>query len=818
MASRATKRSRHQRDIGIENIEPAAKCQKQDFDVYSKASQRMMAKMGFKPQSGLGKEEQGRRELIKLPTQQNRSGLGLKANETTANETTTNWNETLRAAIDLEQYPDWYYGRDVAKTRPSPLNGIQLLDWVQIGEQKTTIEDETHFCEAAVLKQILANKSKLDRLRAAELNDGRMRSNPAEIIGKSIFMNRAAVKLAHIESMTNAIFSNPEDIGGISLLDDNELLYFGDICAGPGGFSEYILWRKNWHAKGFGFTLKESCDFRLQDFLASNPESFHPHYGKEGDGNIYNPENIASYHSFVLENTNGLGLHTLMADGGFSASGKENIQEILSKQLYLCQCLIALYCVRENGHFLLKLFDTFTPFTVGLIFLMSECFSQITIVKPYTSRPASSERYLLCKWRLPNVQSVRDYLYTVNVFMWKNRMNKANKPNTDVLALVPIDVIKANREFYEYICQQNNAIGRNQAEALMKLATFSQKSWLNYAPQENLLRRALQSMYIPNAPRPVHAKVSIAQSFAELMGHWYGQREFMASRESHLDQRDKIPKLFTDISAWHFVPVQANQPTGQTMRAFFISRGNGEVYQYSNERNTWNLVESVRIELPRNTLVYAEIVTELCGEGRAQTHHKALHIIDGLVLGGEDIRTKPLGKRLQLCDKFARAIYHPGKMATNSEKKIALAPIRCKQLIPLANIRQFFAELKPYKMKDGKTRLCQPTSSGPTEMDRFYLPRGLLMFNVIKPNLRREYDQQYKCFYYSDLSQGNRRFYPSNLRNPELICGSVKSTFPSRQLWKWDLITQIQPQIDGARLDRLVYRTDLEQFIQHNVK
>lgn len=41
-----------------------------------------------------------------------------------------------------------------------------------------------------------------------------------------------------------------------SLLGPLDVLYFADICAGPGGFSEYVLWRKEWHAKGFGFTLK----------------------------------------------------------------------------------------------------------------------------------------------------------------------------------------------------------------------------------------------------------------------------------------------------------------------------------------------------------------------------------------------------------------------------------------------------------------------------------------------------------------------------------------------------------------------------------
>lgn len=59
----------------------------------------------------------------------------------------------------------------------------------------------------------------------------------------------------------------------------NELLYFADVCAGPGGFSEYVLWRKKWESKGFGFTLKGPNDFKLEDFFAGPPETFEPHYG-----------------------------------------------------------------------------------------------------------------------------------------------------------------------------------------------------------------------------------------------------------------------------------------------------------------------------------------------------------------------------------------------------------------------------------------------------------------------------------------------------------------------------------------------------------
>ena len=52
----------------------------------------------------------------------------------------------------------------------------------------------------------------------------------------------------------------------------------------------------------------------------------------------------------------------MMADGGFSVEGQENLQEILSKQLYLCQFIAAMSMLRTDGSFVCKLFDLFTPF------------------------------------------------------------------------------------------------------------------------------------------------------------------------------------------------------------------------------------------------------------------------------------------------------------------------------------------------------------------------------------------------------------------------------------------------------------------------
>lgn len=54
----------------------------------------------------------------------------------------------------------------------------------------------------------------------------------------------------------------------------------------------------------------------------------------------------------------------------------------------------------SGGHFVCKVFDLFTPFSVGLVYLMYRAFDELYVFKPVTSRPANSERY--SKYKYPN--------------------------------------------------------------------------------------------------------------------------------------------------------------------------------------------------------------------------------------------------------------------------------------------------------------------------------------------------------------------------------------------------------------------------------
>lgn len=141
------------------------------------------------------------------------------------------------------------------------------------------ISDETNFCDQQILTDMLKAKDVFDAMSDRDLREARTRANPYETIGSAFFQNRAAMKTANMDKIYDWILSrentendrfllknplkegeNPENIDR-----DSPIFYFADVCAGPGGFSEYMLWRKGFYnAKGFGFTLAGKDDFKLQ--------------------------------------------------------------------------------------------------------------------------------------------------------------------------------------------------------------------------------------------------------------------------------------------------------------------------------------------------------------------------------------------------------------------------------------------------------------------------------------------------------------------------------------------------------------------------
>jgi 23S rRNA U2552 (ribose-2'-O)-methylase RlmE/FtsJ len=85
----------------------------------------------------------------------------------------------------------------------------------------------------------------------------------------------------------------------------------------------------------------------------------------------------------------------ITADGGIKLPDGEFNEETELGVLKFSEIVIALSCQAIGGTFVVKLFDSCSQLTVDLIYILYQYYTELIIIKPQTSRPASSERYLI---------------------------------------------------------------------------------------------------------------------------------------------------------------------------------------------------------------------------------------------------------------------------------------------------------------------------------------------------------------------------------------------------------------------------------------
>eukprot|EP01088_Endostelium_zonatum_P005092 TRINITY_DN1652_c0_g1_i3.p1 TRINITY_DN1652_c0_g1~~TRINITY_DN1652_c0_g1_i3.p1 ORF type:complete len:640 (-),score=183.31 TRINITY_DN1652_c0_g1_i3:18-1937(-) len=352
------------------------------------------------------------------------------------------------------------------------------------------------FCTTPLVHLLFATKDKLNHIDQRSFLVARKKANPYETIGSSIFVNRAAVKMANLDHL----YKLTEDC-----LAQNKRLYFADVCAGPGGFTEYLIWRMKKKVRGWGFTLKGKDDWKLEKFneesrVVGNKELFNPCYGVDGDGNILKTANIEHFaEQCIRESGDYKGVDLVTADGGAPFEGDENLQEEKMKQLILCQFLTPLFILKAHGTFVCKLFDIFTPFTCGLIYLFYLLFDSISIVLPHTSRPANSERYIICRGMKEERntglrEEVKKYLVRVNEILNKMEDGKDLREIVDVKKMVEGE---SGEEFRSYIKTGNEKNVGVQIEALEDIIKYIEDRNLQSVDQGDVRKRCLEEWGLP---------------------------------------------------------------------------------------------------------------------------------------------------------------------------------------------------------------------------------------------------------------------------------------------------------------------------------
>lgn len=120
-----------------------------------------------------------------------------------------------------------------------------------------------------------------------------------------------------------------------------------------------------------------------------------------------------------------------------------------------------------GGTFICKIFDTFTTFTNGILFLLYKCFKNIAIHKPSSSSSCTSERFIICRDKIDNVDSkyVIDFLTECLDMVVNNQeqrkivRRRARKRlqvvKMEVQRLVPLRIILSHAEFFQFVRESN---------------------------------------------------------------------------------------------------------------------------------------------------------------------------------------------------------------------------------------------------------------------------------------------------------------------------------------------------------------------------
>lgn len=501
------------------------------------------------------------------------------------------------------------------------LRAGETTDWIRVGPRTTKVICETLFCNPLIMSKLFGARHTLKRLDKGAIASAIVRSNPYEKLGDAGFVSRGAAKMASINAACDFMFTSQWL---------NELLYFADLCAGPGGFSEYILSRTGWHAKGFGFTLRNAHDFRLDDFRAASGETLHPFYGPENTGDIRCLINQQEFKALVMKHTSKRGVHFVMSDGGLSED-EELVHENTLKQLYVCQCLTALAVLMTGGHFVLRMHELYSAFGAGIVYLMYRCFDNICIFKPNSSRASNTERYLICKSKKDCCEPVTEYLSQINGIFISREDNI-----TDVLELVPLDVLKADDAFVTYLKHSNDALGMREIMALLKLVAFADNPSLTDPTQNQMLEAC--SLYLellvenetPKQTKAVtpgaRAREILQDDYANVVGH-------AATRLTVANIMETVMHKPYD---WYCTPCATGRAIDSSRAAtLYLGMDGNRVFRYV--KGEWESVGELKLELPADTLVYAEFLQESRWTGTCFVSSPALHILDAYMLGGQDV-------------------------------------------------------------------------------------------------------------------------------------------------------------------------------------
>lgn len=277
-------------------------------------------------------------------------------------------------------------------------------------------------------------------------------------------LSRSFYKLIEILNIFNIEFPNKE-INSFHLAE------------GPGGFIEALINYREANNKNvylndkyYGMTLINDNDenipgWKKSKFFLSKYPNIKIITGSDKTGNLLNVKNLwYCYDNFKNS------IDFITADGGFDFSTDFNQQEHLSIKLIFAQIAYAIAMQKKGGMFILKVFDIFTQVTIDLLYILSSVYKKCYIVKPYTSRYANAEKYIVCRnFKLENsyeiINKLSAFFEVINSDIKINRFLNINIPYLYINKLEDVNAILGQQQL-ENILSTLHLLDNNKPDKL----------------------------------------------------------------------------------------------------------------------------------------------------------------------------------------------------------------------------------------------------------------------------------------------------------------------------------------------------------------
>ena len=226
------------------------------------------------------------------------------------------------------------------------------------------------------------------------------------------------------------------------------------MAEAPGGFIQYISEMSLCDNIYVNTLISTSTKVPSWNYKILNKYKIKYTHNLSNDGDLTNMNIINNIHNTIQK------CDLITADGGIDIMGDYNNQERDSFELIYAEIYLTLICLKEGGSFILKIFDIFYLNTIQLLYILSLCFEEIIFIKPKTSRPSNSEKYIVCKKYKTN----KDIIASMLEF-WDNRYNLN---------------IKVSNHFIHDLFKYNETFVKNQISNINYILNYNERNNNNY--------------------------------------------------------------------------------------------------------------------------------------------------------------------------------------------------------------------------------------------------------------------------------------------------------------------------------------------------